>query len=359
MKTIDCKNTDRNGIIKQAVAVLAAGGLLIYPTETTYGLGVDATNQEAVDKLLRYKTRREGKPLSVAVADELMAEKYVNLNKQAKNLYRNFLPGPVTIISNIKKPLADGVASERQTLGVRIPDYPLVSEIIAAFGRPITSTSANASYKKRPYNVSDIFNNISQRQKDLIDLVLDAGQLPKRQPSTIVDTTLDYQPVLRQGQVKLTEATQVISYSTDETRLLGAKLARQFQQDTKNKALIFAMIGPMGAGKTQLVKGIAEALSITQPVASPTYNIAREYKLADQKPPFIHIDTWRLFSEADFLALGIDGMVDSSSIIAIEWADKVIGSLEKYSDKAKIIWIKLSPGENENQRKISYSDRRH
>lgn len=359
MKIIDCKTTDRNEIIKQAVAVLADGGLLIYPTETTYGLGVDATNQESVDKLLRYKTRREGKPLSIAVTDEAMAEKYVNLNDQAKNLYRNFLPGPVTVISDVKKPLADGVASERGTLGVRIPDYPLVRDIVSAFGRPITATSANASYKKRPYNVSDILNNISQRQKDLIDLVLDAGQLPKRQPSTIVDTTLDYQPILRQGQVKLSQATQIISHSTDETRELGGKLAREYRSSVTQKAIIFAMIGEMGAGKTQLVKGIAEALSISEPVASPTYNIAREYKLAGRKSPFIHIDTWRLFSEADFLALGIDEMVDSSSIIAIEWADKVIDSLENYADRAKIIWIKLTPGENENQRIISYSDRRH
>jgi hypothetical protein len=76
---------------KAAVECLQNGGLLIYPTETTYGIGVDATNQVAVNKLLKYKRRREGKPLSIAVIDLKMAEKYVKVNKTAKNIYQKFL----------------------------------------------------------------------------------------------------------------------------------------------------------------------------------------------------------------------------------------------------------------------------
>jgi L-threonylcarbamoyladenylate synthase len=83
----------------QTKEILAQGGLVLFPTETTYGAGVDATNQLAVNKLLAYKSRREGKPLSVLVANPEMAGKFVEINDQAQQLYDQFLPGPVTVIS--------------------------------------------------------------------------------------------------------------------------------------------------------------------------------------------------------------------------------------------------------------------
>ncbi|MCX6816586.1 MAG: L-threonylcarbamoyladenylate synthase, partial [Candidatus Beckwithbacteria bacterium] len=144
------KSTQKN-IINEAVKVLQADGLVIYPTETCYGAGVDATNQTAVNKLLCYKTRREGKPLSVAVTDIQMAARYVKLNPTAKNLYQKFLPGPLTVVSAGKHQVGSGIESETGTLGVRIPHYPLIIKIINQLGRPVTATSANVSYQPRPY----------------------------------------------------------------------------------------------------------------------------------------------------------------------------------------------------------------
>ena len=125
--------TAQSNIISQAVKILKAGGLVIFPTETCYGAGVDTTNQKAVNKLLAYKTRREGKPLSIAVTDEKMASKYVKLNPTAKNLYQKFLPGPLTVVSAGKHKVAKGIESEMGTLGVRISSYPLVNKIIKKF----------------------------------------------------------------------------------------------------------------------------------------------------------------------------------------------------------------------------------
>ena len=85
MKIIKLSRSNHQKVILEAVKVLKADGLVIYPTETCYGAGVDATNQPAVDKLLTYKTRREGKPLSIAVADKSMASNYVKLNTSALN----------------------------------------------------------------------------------------------------------------------------------------------------------------------------------------------------------------------------------------------------------------------------------
>jgi len=99
------------------------------PTETVYGAFVDATNPKAVQKLNRYKKRPFGKPYPVAVADQEMAQDYVLLNQTAQKLYRNLLPGPLTVISKAKGKLP-GVESEIKTLGVRIPDYPLIVKVI-------------------------------------------------------------------------------------------------------------------------------------------------------------------------------------------------------------------------------------
>src|SRR5680860_1375363 len=188
-KVIKVDSTPTKKIIEEAVKVLEKGGLVIYPTETLYGIGVDATNQKAVDKLLTYKTRREGKPLSIAVNSLQMAKEYVEINPTAHNLYSNFLPGPLTVVSPGLGKVAKGVESEIGTLGIRIPKYELILDIIESFGKPITATSANASYKKQPYCIDDILENISTKQKNLIDLIIDAGQLEKRDPSTVVDTT--------------------------------------------------------------------------------------------------------------------------------------------------------------------------
>jgi L-threonylcarbamoyladenylate synthase len=198
MRILDVANLPIEQVISEAVSVLEMGGIVIYPTETTYGIGVDATSLKAVEKVLEYKARREGKPLSIAVCDAEMAEKYVEVNSTARNLYTNFLPGPLTVVSKSKGVVVKGVESESGTVGVRIPDYQLIRDIVAAFGKPITATSANASYKKRPYSIQDIFDSISEKQKNLIDLVLDAGTLPTRDPSTVVDTTLGDETVLRQ-----------------------------------------------------------------------------------------------------------------------------------------------------------------
>src|SRR5664280_1336967 len=102
--------------IQKAVDVLKNGGLVIYPTETLYGIGADATNPEAIKKLTEYKNRPFGKPYSIAVTSQRMAGEYVDLNQTAKNLYKEFLPGPLTVISKGKHKVAPGVESEDGTL---------------------------------------------------------------------------------------------------------------------------------------------------------------------------------------------------------------------------------------------------
>ncbi len=358
------KIDNEEAVIEAAVLTLQSGGLVIFPTETVYGIGAMATNQEAVNKLLSYKTRREGKPLSIAVDSIDMAQKYVEINETARNLYENFLPGPLTVVSRGLHTVASGVESETGTLGIRIPDYELVRKIVSTLGYPITATSANASYKKKPYDISDILENISDKQKELIDLIIDAGELPKREPSTVVDTTLGGEVVLRQGDMKLTEVEKLKTENGEETQSFGAKLISKYKHYLGYKSVILALEGELGAGKTEMTKGIASALGIKGAVQSPTFIIEKEYSIetvagsysAEKNPKLYHLDTWRLTDENELEELGLLDKINEGHVFSIEWANKVPGFLSKASENAIIIWVKIEHGPHENERIITVSD---
>lgn len=337
-----------NGVIEKAVEVLKKGGLVVYPTETLYGIGADATNPKAVKKLTKYKNRPFGKPYSIAVTDQNMAENYVELNQAAKDLYKEFLPGPLTIISKGKHKVAPGVESEDGTLGIRIPDYKLVIDIVKDFGSPVTSTSANASYKKRPYTIADILENISDKQRNLIDLIIDAGTLPPNEPSTVIDTTLDDPVTLRQGEIKLSNENNVFSRSEESTQNLAKEIWQKYEKHRGKRAIVFALQGEMGAGKTIFIKGLARAMGITELITSPTYNLVHSYST------LTHIDAWRLEKSNELRALGFEDLINYKSVIAIEWAERVADVIREFDDEAIIIWIKIDFGKNQNERNISW-----
>lgn len=361
---INISNNSKEEIIKKAITVLKNGGLIIFPTETMYGIGADATNQTAINKLLKYKTRREGKPLSIAVDSLKMAKKYVEINPTAENLYINFLPGPLTIISKSLGKVAKGVESETKTLGIRMPKYPLVLDILSAFKKPITATSANASYKKRPYCVKDILDNISDKQKNLIDLIIDAGQLPKNEPSTVVDTTLNERTILRQGDIKLIPLLKKRTISPEDTQELGIEILNKYKHYLGYKSIIFALQGELGTGKTEMTRGIAKTLGIAEGISSPTFIIEKEYTikttpksyLSNKKPTLYHIDTWRLFESSELEELGFFDKVAKGNIFVIEWADKVIDLFKNISEDAVIIWIKIEHQKKESERLITVSN---
>lgn len=328
MKIISLVQTPEDDVIKQAQAVLAAGGLIIFPTETVYGAGVDATNQAAVHRLLSYKSRREGKPLSIAVTDLAMAEDFVELNDQARDLYKRFLPGPLTIISKSKGTVAPGVASEFGTLGTRIPAYPLVLNLVQAYGKPITATSANASDKKKPYTIKDILNNLSEKQKSLIGLIIDAGELPKNPPSTVIDTTLSAPITLRRGEVLSSNeqaAINIVTHSEQETRSLAGRLLLKHWNELHKHGLLITLDGALGTGKTIFAKGVAEFLGITETITSPTYTYIEEYPYTRHQTTgmMYHLDLWKVDSKEMYDRLEIEQLIKPNNVVIIEWFSQV------------------------------------
>lgn len=331
MQILDVNTESTPGALKQAVEVLHAGGLIIFPTETTYGAGVDTTNPEAVKKLLAFKSRREGKPLSIAVADQAMAEKYVDLNDQAKTLYKQFLPGPVTVVSNVLAGrVAPGVASEFGTLGIRIPDYPLIIDLVKMLGKPITATSANGSGKPRPYSVDKIFKYLSSKQTNLIDLVLDAGTLPSNLPSTVIDTTLSAPVTVRSGKISLNKKDnanreELISTSEADTISLAGKRCLMHWNNITEKGLVIGLNGPLGVGKTVFAKGVSKFLGIDEKITSPTYSYIHEYDYErhSKKGTLYHLDMWKVDSQEAFERLELIDLLKPGNVVVVEWFDQV------------------------------------
>jgi tRNA A37 threonylcarbamoyladenosine biosynthesis protein TsaE len=293
----------------------------------------------------------------------------VQLNETAKNLYGKFLPGPLTIVSKGKHKVATGVESETGTLGVRIPDYPFMLKLIKAFGRPIVATSANASYRKRPYKITDILDNISEKQKKLINLIIDAGELPHNEPSTVIDTTLDDPVVLRLGELVISNQLSVTSFSEEQTQNTGKELWQKYEKHAGQRAIVFALEGPMGAGKTVFTKGLAKAIGIEEEIISPTYNLELTYQIPTLKTSpltpllnsgegdsllLVHMDAWRMQNPDELEQLGLKGLINDKSVMVIEWADRVAEVIRKYNEEAVVVWVKIAYGSKVNERTISW-----
>ena len=181
-----------------AVEVLERGGLVIYPTDTTYGLAADAENRDAVLKVYRVKVRPRSNPLTIAVSDFEMMARYAVFDDRLERFMRVFLPGAVTFILPKTERVPDEV--NPRAIGVRIPDNPIAIELVRRFGRAVTATSANISGKPPAYTPEEAMMALPEA-----DLIIDAGPLPRRPASTVVDLTSGRPELVRQGPVPFAE----------------------------------------------------------------------------------------------------------------------------------------------------------
>ncbi len=346
MKRFRLTSNNWDEAIKEAVKVLNEGGLVVYPTETCYGIAADATNERALSKLLSYKTFRGSKPISIAVANKEMAARYVEINEMAENIYKNYLPGPITVVSMSKGILKPPVVSKQGSTGIRIPDYKFTLRLIETFGRPITATSANVSYKPHPYSIDQLIKDLPKKSATLVDLFLDAGELPKNVPSTILDTTMNTLTVLREGKLKFEDAIlqstlleEKTTKKPEHTSNMGESFAKEYLKDLEG-GVVVALSGELGAGKTQFAKGIGVGLGVKELVNSPTYTIINEYEYGDKV--LAHMDTWRLMDEDDLNRSGLIEHLQKGNIVVIEWADKFYQELEEICRQRNIPMYKVT-----------------
>lgn len=349
------KSTDSN-LLDEFIKTISKGGLIIFPTETAYGAGVDATNHGAVTKLLNYKKRPQGKAISAGVSSKKMAEEYVEINKTAENIYKEFLPGPVTVISKSRGKVDPRLESENGTLGIRIPDHKQILSLIEKYGKPMTTTSANSSGKKTPYSIQDVFDNLSNKQRELIDLVIDGGELPKNLTSTVIDTTTDGLKTHRQGAIKFENKDFKIfnSKSVEDTIEFSKNLTKDLIKDL-SKPIIFLLSGELGAGKTHFTKGVGKALRIKSIIKSPTYSYVseHEFQLSGKSHKFFHVDAWKIENKSDLDNLGFQGWIKPGNVLVLEWPEIVVNFLgEEIFQNSKVVEVELSGKEEE--RKVRY-----
>lgn len=185
-------------MIQTMIQTLKKGGLIIYPTETAYALGCDATNLLAVNKVYSVKKRPPSSPLSILVADMEMAQKVAEMSDETLNLAKKHWPGPLTLICSAKQSsLAPGVIGPDNSIALRISSSPDAQNIVEKYGKPIVATSANASGQPTCYDIACVRSQIDTSHITAYD----TGELEKNNPtSTIVDTRNELL-VIRQGGI--------------------------------------------------------------------------------------------------------------------------------------------------------------
>lgn len=198
MEVLPLEQTD----IAKIAERLKQGDVIVYPTETCYGLGCDATNQEAVDRLFAIKERQKEKPVLVVVPDIDQLVEYIDWTPELDTISQRYWPGALTVVANLREehPFAVGVAAADNTLAFRVTAHPFAAELSEALGRPLVSTSANIAKQASPYDVEQVLAMYEGREQQP-DVIVNAGPLPEESPSTIVKIHNHTVTALRQGEV--------------------------------------------------------------------------------------------------------------------------------------------------------------
>lgn len=210
MKTVVLTDANTSEVAKEAALILTSGGVVLYPTDTLYGLGADALSNEAVKKVYAIKGRDSDKPIIVLAKDMEMVEQYAELTEEARRLAARFWPGALTLVLRKKSGIETGTVRERNDISIRVPQNTFCHAMSAAYGGLITTTSANISGMPSLRSVPEIVRQLGDKVK-LIDLVIDAGTLPSSNASTVVDLSGVSTVILREGAVASSEIAEVLA----------------------------------------------------------------------------------------------------------------------------------------------------
>ena len=185
-------------LILKAADSIKKGGIVLFPTRCLYGLGADAFNPEAVDRIFRIKQRPYNKPISLLIKNTTDLHILVkHIPSTAKCIMDNFWPGQITIIFEAKSTISHNLTAGTGKIGIRLPEHPVAFSLVKEVNSPITGTSANISGQAGCSAISDLDVQIA----DKIDIMLDAGPLKGGAGSTVIDVTTSFPTILREGYV--------------------------------------------------------------------------------------------------------------------------------------------------------------
>lgn len=354
MKILKINEKPVKKIIEETIKVLKNQGLVIFPSDTVYGALVDAKNEKAVKKLIDFKNRPPGKPISVFVIDFSMINDLVYINKKQSKILNEILPGSFTVILQSKNKVCSLLESEKKTLGIRLINYHLINELLKKYNNPITATSANLGGKPPHYSIESLLNQLPSYKKQMIDLIIDGGKLPKNKPSTVIDLSQSEIKILRQGDLYFLKNQQIfITSNPDETQKIAKKIIKNHYQQIFKKPLIFILEGDLGVGKTIFVKGLADFFYINN-IISPSFVIYYEYQgnLNNEKINFYHFDLYNIEDKNEFKYLKINQLLKEKNLLIFEWGEKSQSFFNQLAKKGLIFYLKLEYL-SENKRKIT------
>lgn len=170
--------------IDRAAEAIGDGDLAIYPTETVYGLGANAVDPDAVERVFEVKGRDRSKPVSMGVPDVETALEYVDPDERTERFLREFLPGPVTVVCERRSVVPDVLTAGSERVGIRVPDHDVALALLEQFA-PITATSANRSGAGSARRVEEV----SATVREAVAAVVDVGETPGGDGSTVVDVS--------------------------------------------------------------------------------------------------------------------------------------------------------------------------
>ncbi|WP_035426942.1 L-threonylcarbamoyladenylate synthase [Sediminibacillus terrae] len=193
--------------IREASALLEQNEVVAFPTETVYGLGANAKEADAVDKIFRAKGRPSDNPLIVHIADRVQVDDYVaEVPEVAEKLLAAFTPGPLTLILKSNGTIADNVTAGLPSVGVRIPDHPVAQALLRACRLPLAAPSANKSGRPSPTTADHVYEDLQGRIAGL----LDGGPTGVGVESTVVDCTGEMPIILRPGGITREQLEEVV-----------------------------------------------------------------------------------------------------------------------------------------------------
>lgn len=204
---VDPENIDLN-IIKEAAEIINKGGIVVFPTETVYGIGADALNDEAVEKIFKAKGRPQDNPLIVHIAEfEDLYKLAKTIPENAKKLADKFWPGPLTMIFYKKDILSHKITANLNTAAIRLPSNKIALALIKESKKPIAAPSANLSGKPSPTEASHVIEDLMGK----VDMIIDGGSTDIGLESSVVDMTSDIPMILRPGGVTKEDIISILN----------------------------------------------------------------------------------------------------------------------------------------------------
>jgi L-threonylcarbamoyladenylate synthase len=194
-------------LIAKATGILKRGGVIAYPTETFYGLGADAANEKAIEKIYAIKGREDRKPISIIIGSAQDVDTFaIKISEESRKLMERFWPGGLTLVFDAAPAIPRILTAERGTIGIRYSSHAIAAHLARNLSGALSATSANISGEKESTSVDEVIETLGER----IDAIIDGGITPGGSGSTIVDVSMEPPIILREGIVPSSLIDEII-----------------------------------------------------------------------------------------------------------------------------------------------------